>query len=165
MRSRAPRAVYALLFAYIAISLTYQLVASVSLVNGFFNMRHQVVDPGLVVDPYQPVITSVTDAAQKAGLAVGETVESVDEVPYTGRAQLQADRWYARPGETLRVGVRKPDGTRTVIAIPLQEDRSKSGFGEAVFVLVLTLVIPLACLLAGYWVALARPTDPNAWFS
>jgi VCBS repeat-containing protein len=62
-------------------------------------------------------------------------VETVNGAPYTGRAQLQADRWYAHPGETLRIGISKPDGTRTTVAIPLTGFNDKSSLGEKVFVL------------------------------
>src|SRR5579863_5923684 len=99
MRARVPRTVYALLFLYIAISLSYQIVATVSMIVGYLNLRHQVEDPHLDIDAYSPVIASVTDLQRKLGLAVGDKVEMVNGEPYTGRAQLQADRWYARPGE------------------------------------------------------------------
>jgi hypothetical protein len=43
---------------------TYQIVASVSLVVGFFDLRHQVQAPFEVGD--YPTITNITEAAQKA---------------------------------------------------------------------------------------------------
>jgi len=155
--------VYALLFLYIAISLGYQIVATVSMTIGYLDLRHQVQDPHLDIDAYSPVIASITDVQRRLGLAIGDRVETLNGEPYTGRAQLQADRWYAHPGETLRIGVGKPDGTRATVAIPLTGFNEKSSLGEQVFVLALILVVPLGCLLAGYWVALARPTDLNAW--
>ncbi|HXJ42379.1 MAG TPA: hypothetical protein VNH18_24070 [Bryobacteraceae bacterium] len=42
MRKRTPLRVRVLLAAYIGITLLYQLVAGVSLVIGFFGLRHQV---------------------------------------------------------------------------------------------------------------------------
>ena len=66
----------------------------------------------------------------------------------------------------MKVGIRRPDGTRATVAVPLQgiirADRLQ--LGETVFYLMLQIAIPLVCLIAGYWVALARPMDPNAWF-
>jgi len=155
--------VYALLFLYIAISLGYQIVASVSLIIGYFDLRRQVQDPGLVIDAYSPVISSVTALQQKQGFAVGDTVETINGATYTGRAQMQADRWYAHPGETLRIGIRKPDGTRATVAIPFTAIPDEIHIGDAIFIVIVVLIVPLACLLAGYWVAAARPTDLNAW--
>jgi len=163
MRARVPRTVYALLFLYIAISLGYQILASVSLIIGYFDLRHQVQDPGLVIDAYGPIVSSVTEVPKKLGLAVGDTVESLNGSPYTGKAQLQSDRWYAHPGETLRVGIRKPDGSRATVAIPLSGFPDQVHTGDAIFIVIVVLIVPLACLFAGYWVALARPTDLNAW--
>ncbi len=163
MRVRVPRTAYALLFLYIAISLGYQIVATVSLSIGFLDLRHQVEDPNLDIDAYSPVISTVTDVQRKLGMAVGDHVETIDGAPYTGRAQLQADRWYAHPGETLRIGVGKPDGKRATIAIPLTGYKDSFHLGQTMLLFGLVLVIPLVCLLAGYWVALARPTDLSAW--
>ena len=164
MRSHVPRSIYALLFVYITISLGYQLTCSVSLIVGFFDLRHQVKDPGFEIDTYRPVVTSARGIAKQAGIAPGDIVESLNGVPFTGRAVMQATRWYAHPGEILRVGIRKPNGASTVIDVPLRGYASHPGFGESVFIVVLQIVIPLVCLIAGYWVALARPMDPNAWF-
>jgi sigma-B regulation protein RsbU (phosphoserine phosphatase) len=164
VRTRAPRVIYALLFVYIAISLGYHLVGSVSLIVGYFDLRHQVQEPEFETNWYRPVVTSATGAAKQSGLAPGNIVESLNGVPYTGRAQMQADRWYALPGDNLDVGVRRSDGSRATFAIPLKGYSLQFHFGETVFAIVLQIVIPLVCLLAGYWVVFARPMDPNAWF-
>lgn len=163
MRARVPRTVYALLFLYIAISLGYQVVATVSMSIGFLDLRHQVTDPHLDIDAYSPLVASVTDVQSKLGLAVGDRVETLNGEPYTGRAQFQADRWYAKPGETLRIGIARSDGTHATIAIPLTGFHDTVHFGETILAFGLILVIPLVCLLIGYWVALARPEDLNAW--
>src|SRR5258708_891635 len=118
MPNRAPRAVYALLVLYIAISLGYQITGSVSLIVGYFDLRHQVREPAFDIDFYRPVIEKASGIPSQRGLAAGDTVESIDGVPFTGRAQMQAARWYAHPGDTLALGIRKPDGTRTTVSIP-----------------------------------------------
>jgi len=164
MRTRVPRAVYVLLFVYVAISLGYQVMASVSLITGYFDLRHQVHEPGFEIDWYRPVITSATGAAKQAGLATGDTVESLNGIPYKGRAVMQSTRFYARPDETMKVGIRRPDGTRSTIAVPLRGYSDHLQIGATVFFMILQIAIPLVCLIAGYWVALARPMDPNAWF-
>jgi sigma-B regulation protein RsbU (phosphoserine phosphatase) len=162
MRKRAPVFVYCLLGLYIAISLAYQIAGSVGLVVGFFDLRHQVQEP-FQTEWYRPVVTSMSPEAAKAGLAKGDTVETIDGVHLRGRALVQAARWYAHPGGHTVLGVVRPDGNRATISIPLRGYNDHPGFGESVFVLFLHIAVPLFSLLIGYWVALARPTDPNAW--
>jgi phosphoserine phosphatase RsbU/P len=157
------RAVYFLLFLYIAISLTYQIVAAVSLIVGYFNLRHQVREP-FEVDYSQPRVTSVTEPAKRAGLRVGDTIESLNGAPYYGRALWQSTRWYAHVGDVLRVGVRRANGARSTVSIPLAgEAPNNAPIGQTVFVIFMTIVVPLFCLCLGYWVALVRPKDLNAW--
>ncbi len=164
MRIRVPRAAYALLLLYVAVSLTYQISGDVSLVVGYFDLRHQVKEPDFRIDDYKTTVSSVRGIPAQKGIEVGDTVESLNGVPFTGRAVMQAVRWYAHPGEDLRVGIRKPDGRRLMVPIPLAGFSDSRRISEAAFIMVLQVVIPLACLLAGFWVAFARPTDPNAWF-
>jgi phosphoserine phosphatase RsbU/P len=164
MPSRAPRAVYTLLVLYIAISLGYQITGSVSLIVGYFDLRHQVREPAFGMEWYRPVIDKASGISGQQGLAPGDTVESLDGAPFKGRAQMQSTRWHAHPGDTLRLGIRKPDGTRATVSIPLQGYSLHLYIGETIFFVFLHIVMPLLCLFAGYWVALARPRDPNAWF-
>ena len=35
---------------------------------------------------------------------------------------------------------------------------------DAIFVLIVVIIVPLFCFVLGVWVAFARPFDPNAWF-
>ena len=80
------------------ISLGYQVMASVSMITGYFDLRHQVHEPGFEIDWYRPVITTATGAAKTAGLAPGDTVESLNGLlPIPGRAVMQSTRFYVRP--------------------------------------------------------------------
>ncbi len=162
VRNPVPRPLYLLLFAFIAISLTYQMVGGVSLVTGFFDLRQQVQEP-FQTDFYRPVITTVSDAAKEAGLEKGDTLEVIEGQPFGGRAQLQAVRWYARPGVPMKLEVRKANGEQRSLAIPLKGYAEQPSLAETAFVMLLQIVIPLLCLGLAYWVVLARPTDLNAW--
>ncbi len=170
-KTSAPRVLYALLFLYIGIAGTYEIVAFASTAIVYFNLRNQVVEPfriegnSLVADP--------AAAAKRAGLSAGDTVLSINGVPFTGYALWHRIRWYAHPGETVRVAVRKPDGRRATAVVPLvaypagyTADRPPTQYklSEAIFILVVAFCVPLFCLVLGSWVALARPRDPNAWF-
>jgi phosphoserine phosphatase RsbU/P len=162
MKSARSLPLHLLLFLYILISATYQIVASVSLIVGFFDLRHQVQAP-FDIGFEHPQITSVTEAAQKAGLRLGDAIESLNGEPYWGRALFQKVRWYAKIGDTMRLGVRHADGNRAAIVLPLTGDPSSPTVYASIFLVFLHLIVPLFCLGLGYWVALARPRDLNAW--
>src|SRR5580704_1489480 len=63
----------------------------------------------------------------------------------------------------MRFGVRHADGQRASVVLPLTGDSSRPTVYELIFVIFLHLIVPLFCLGLGYWVALARPRDLNAW--
>lgn len=154
--------VYALLCAYIGVSLTYQVVSSVSFVASYFGLRQQVEEP-FQVDPETDTVMMVTPAAERAGLRLGDRVESIDGLPYRGRAQWQWIEWHARAGDIVRLNVSRADSTHTISVI-LQAHSPQIHIGEAILLVFLRIAVPLLCLIVGYWVALARPLEPNAWF-
>jgi phosphoserine phosphatase RsbU/P len=162
LRPTATRAVYVLLVVYIVISLTYQVVASVSLIVGYFDLRHQVQAP-FDIGFYHPVLKDLSEPAKRAGLVAGDRIESLDSVPYRGRALWQSTRWYAHPGEVLRVGVRRPNGTHAIVSVALVGESATVQIGDAIFLIFLHILVPLFCLIIGYWIVLARPKELNAW--
>jgi phosphoserine phosphatase RsbU/P len=172
MRPNRSPALNWLLVAYIVISLGYQIIASASLITGYFDLRHQIREP-FETDFDTLKIKSVTPEANAAGVRIGDRLESLNGKPYAGRAQWQSIRWYSHPGDLIQVGVVHPEGSRAVIPVPTSGEPSahalrndianRAPVGEASFILFLHVVLPLVCLFLGYWVALARPSDPNAW--
>jgi sigma-B regulation protein RsbU (phosphoserine phosphatase) len=162
MKSARSLPVHLLLLLYILISGTYQIVAAVSLVVGFFDLRHQVQQP-FEVGYKSPTITSVTEGAHKAGLRVDDTIESLNGEPYWGQALLQKVRWYARAGDTMRLGVRHADGGHAVVLLPLTGVPFRPTVYESILILLVHMIVPLFCLGLGYWVVVARPLDLNAW--
>ncbi len=161
-RNKTNPVLFILLFLYIAVSLTYQVVGSVSLVTGYFDLRHQVQEP-FQVDFYRPTVTTTSSLAAGAGLEVGDHIISIGGQPYSGKAQLQAARWYASPSEPMRVEVRKKGGRTTTLVLPLEGYKIDPGPAETAFLLIINVVVPFVCLLIGYRVVMARPTDLNAW--
>jgi len=164
------RALYALLFIYAGIVGTYEVVNSISTIIGNFNLRNQVQAPFQL---YGNLIFSTTPAARHAGLAKGDTVLAINQSRFTGQALWQRIRWYARPGDKITVTARKQNGTALTTTIPLEgypkgwsvEDPPvRTTVPDAIFVLMVVIVVPLFCLALGVWVAFARPFDPNAWF-
>jgi phosphoserine phosphatase RsbU/P len=171
MKSFRAGAVYSLLFLYIATSFTYQVVASVSLIVGYFDLRHQIREP-FEVDYAKPVVTKVNPPAEVAGMRVGDRIEAINGVPYAGRAVWQRARWYARSAQAMRVDVRRKDGSQATFLVSptgyakgalANDTLNQVHIGEATFVILAQIVVPFFCLLLGYWVTLARPLDLHAW--
>jgi phosphoserine phosphatase RsbU/P len=166
LRYKPAPGLYSVLGLYILVTLTYQIVASVSLIVGYFDLRHQAKSP-FEIDYTRPVITSLTDPAKHAGVALGDTVLSINDEPFTGRAVWQRQRWYASGHDVWQVHLRTSSGSEKVVSIPLEfvvpPKTGKTALGEACFVIFMQIVVPLFCLGLGYWVALARPRDPIAW--
>ena len=169
-KAATTRVLYALLFIYAGIAGTYEVVNALSTTTGNFNLRNQVQAPFQL---YGNLISSSTATASHAGVAKGDTVLAINGLPFTGMALWQRIRWYARPGDTISLVVRKQNGTTITATIPLEGYRKgwsvedppvRTTVPDHIFVLVTVLVIPLFCLALGIWVAFARPFDPNAWF-
>jgi sigma-B regulation protein RsbU (phosphoserine phosphatase) len=164
------RVLYAILFIYAATAGTYEIVNSISTIIGDFNLRDQVQAPfGL----YGNLIEDSTAAATHAGITKGDTIVTINGLSFTGMALWQRIRWYAHPGDTITLVVRKQNGTTRTAAIPLdgypkgwsvEDPPVRTTLPDHIFVLAVVLVVPLFCLALGFWVAFARPLDPNAWF-
>ncbi len=170
LKTTGPRVLYVLLFLYAAIAGTYEVVNSISTIIGNFNLRNQV-QPAFQL--YGNLIFSPSAAATHAGVAKGDTVLAINGLPFTGMALWQHIRWYARPGDTINLLVRKQNGAILTATIPLdgypkgwsvEDPPVRTALPDHIFVLIVVLVIPLFCVGLGVWVAFARPFDPNAWF-
>jgi sigma-B regulation protein RsbU (phosphoserine phosphatase) len=169
-KARTTRILYALLLIYAGIAGTYEIANLFSTVIGNFNLRNQV---QAAFGLYGNLVEASAPAATQAGIAKGDRVLAINGAPFTGAALWQRIRWYARPGETVEVLVRKPNGTTLHAVVPLEgypkgwsvEDPAEpTTVLDHIFVLVVVLVIPLFCLILGVWVVMVHPRDPSAWF-
>jgi hypothetical protein len=103
---------------------------------------------------------------------MSDTVLDINQSPFTGQALWQRIRWYAHPGDTITLAVRKQSGITLTSTILLNgypagysvDDRPVRWTAPVeVLVLILVIFVPLFCLALGLWVAFARPFDPSAW--
>lgn len=157
-------AVYVLLFAYIGVSLGYQIVSSVSFVSAYFDLRRQVQEPFQLGSEPDDSVASTTSVAERAGLQPGDRLESINGVPYRGLAQWQGTQWHAHAGDVITVRVRRADGTHRFVSIRFEPGSNRVSISEVSFLVFFQIALPVFCLALGYWVTLARPLDPNAWF-
>jgi phosphoserine phosphatase RsbU/P len=114
-------------------------------------------------------IDQVESEAAAAGVAVNDTLQQLNGANYSGMAQWLAVLHESHPGDILEVGYARPDGSLGSATLSLARSNFASSratgmlfFWEEFLVVGL---LPLICLLIGYWVVLSRPTDRNAWLS
>jgi sigma-B regulation protein RsbU (phosphoserine phosphatase) len=112
----------------------------------------------------QPVASLLRPEAAHAGLSFGDVIIALNGRVFTGTAVFGDAIAAARPGDVFTVVVRTPstDAERT-ISIPLQPEGKLIFTWSLALLLMLKLVLPVFCLLLGFWVAAVRPRDPSAW--
>jgi phosphoserine phosphatase RsbU/P len=108
-------------------------------------------------------IDFLTPEAKGAGLRAGETLVAVNRKPVTGTAVYGEIIAHARADDQLAVTVRskgEPANAERTILLTLEERGPQR---TPLVAVTLLLVMPVFCLLLGFWVAAARPRDPLAW--
>jgi sigma-B regulation protein RsbU (phosphoserine phosphatase) len=112
-------------------------------------------------------IYEVDPEAKAAGLAVGDHVESLNGAAYTGLAQWATVLAESHPGDLLDVETTRADGKTATVNLTLVRPAYAFGNSSAMMFFwkefLVAGLLPLVCLLIGYWVVLSRPMDRNAW--
>jgi sigma-B regulation protein RsbU (phosphoserine phosphatase) len=108
--------------------------------------------------------------AEAAGLRFGDAVLAVNNRPVDGFVVYYGALRQAKAGDQLQVQVRSPGGADNRardLSIELKPYRGASGpagsaSDNATFILRV-VVIPVVCILLGFWVAAVRIGDRSAW--
>jgi sigma-B regulation protein RsbU (phosphoserine phosphatase) len=108
-------------------------------------------------------IIAVGPSAIKAGLHTGDLLLAVNGVAYTGTGVLGDAQEHARPGVPVVLTVRSSTSPFEERTVSFPMFMSRSTFWEVATDLALRVVLPAECLLLGFWVALVRPRDGQAW--
>jgi len=163
IHAKSSRTLHFLLALYMVASMAYYVAGVAGFFDGYFNPHHRPHTP-FQFDVDSLAVTSLAPEAKKAGLAVGDTVLSLNGAPYSGKAQWLGTIRNLQPGDVLRVTVREPSVQQKSIAIPLNNYHPHvRHVGEWLPYLLFLCLPALLCLLIGYWVAAARTNDLNAW--
>lgn len=162
IQTKRSRTLYWWLAAYILASMTFFCAGVAQFLDAYFNPTHHAHAP-FEFDTESLAITSVRPEAKAVGLAKGDIITSLDGAQYSGQAQWLRIIRSSHPGDDLSVGVRKPDGHTAKFFIRLNDTTKPGRTREWVTYLLVICLPTLLCLLIGYWVAIARPHDPNAW--
>lgn len=111
--------------------------------------------------------SSLKPEAISAGIAAGDEVVQLNGAPYSGIAQWATVLAESHPGDILDVQYSRPDGTTASATLTLQRPAYAFGRTSAMSYFwqdfLVVGLLPLVCLLLGYWVVLSRPADRNAW--
>ncbi len=103
--------------------------------------------------------------SRRAGMHPEDQVLSVDGIPFTGMAGLLRQTFHAHPGQTVAIVFRNQAGDiHTAHVVLMARRRAPPTLSGWIITLLLILLFPGFCLVLGYWVVLARPSDWNAWF-
>jgi sigma-B regulation protein RsbU (phosphoserine phosphatase) len=170
-RSR-PAARYVVLAVLVAIAFAYQLRTVEARFPYWFGQSDRARWPFLLQpDDNEPIfkIAFLLPNALQAGLQEGDTLVAINNRPVCGSAVFGDAVANARTGDHLRVTVRSDGATvdKYVMLGPTgegsQRDMVPRAFASGIVPLVGAFVMPLFCLLLGFWVVLIRPHDPLAW--
>jgi len=163
-RKRPPILQYMALTLLFVLAAFYQLRATVYTFPSYFHL-HAAAYPFVPDYVGSRLVTQfVTPAARKAGVKENDTLLSVDGRPAIGLAVFGEAMRKARPGDTLIVEVFTP-GTAAPrqVSMRLEPFVAPTIAWASVTVLSIKGVMPVFCILLGFWVVAVRPRDPSAW--
>ena len=115
---------------------------------------------------FSTIIDGVWPSYSASGLQRGDDVVSLNGVAIDGDEQF-AQFWHAaRPNDVVSISVLRPANGRSephtaVLRLePMVRGQSEWALGIFRF-----LILPISCLLVGFFIAFARPSDPLAWIT
>jgi len=111
---------------------------------------------------FSKTIKEVPEAYKDSGLRTGDEVVAIDGVLIDGLEQ-EEQLWYrSKPNENVAVQVNRNGETRT---LAFQRKRHVSNSSEWPLTVIVHAILPITCLLVGFYIAFARPADPLAWIT
>ncbi|MGO4517274.1 SpoIIE family protein phosphatase [Terriglobus sp. 2YAB30_2] len=112
------------------------------------------------------VVEGMSPFLRHTGLQVGDRLLAVNGHELTGEAVLLRELAHEHLGDTIKVEVQHPDGKHQTVSWQLITPQRRRGGGRPagwIGPLLLLVILPLAFLLVGLWVVLAKPHDLSAW--
>jgi signal transduction histidine kinase/ActR/RegA family two-component response regulator len=140
----------------------FQCFYSIQVLGGFqqSNLRSRL---PVWCNPHQ-VVSFALPEAKAAGVRPGDTLVAVDGKPFSSAGILEDALERIRPGATLALSIRKPDGSLQQVTVILQARRVLPLASAAALQRIITLLIlPWFCLVLAFWVVSSRPHDVRAW--
>ena len=115
---------------------------------------------------YSTRISGLRPGYENSGLKIDDEVLALNSEPLRGVKQLDEIRFNLHPGDRLVITVRRTtNGQSQTMDVPIVMRPYKAGaFGWATAICV-SVLLPLSCLIVGFYIAFARPRDPLAWIT
>lgn len=112
-------------------------------------------------------VSYVQEPAYAAGLHVGDKILTINDRLVEGTV-FREEMKKGTQGEPLRMTVlRQPEGgegqTLEVTITPVKQNKNLPFYMKIVTGFIFVYVLPMFCVLLGFWVAFIRPRDPLAW--
>ena len=157
-RGRIRHFALALLFA---ISLGYRIREILDRVDLLIYPEQHVRDPFNIGLPKNEII-GVAPEAEAAGIAKGDVLVAFAGHPYQRAIDFYAPIRKARPGDRMDVTVRS-SGIAKNASIELRPYRNTSVSQSETAQQIVFNIMPVFCVLLGFWVAAVRIYDARAW--
>src|SRR5271156_2088346 len=111
----------------------------------------------------QPHATFVFSSGLDAGIKEGDILVAINGRPFTSTAVYGEAIANAAAGNTMQVTVRSPgEAAPRAANVTLQPHKLFLSSAGIVMVVTLKIVLPVFCILLGFWVVAVRPRDPSA---
>jgi phosphoserine phosphatase RsbU/P len=111
-----------------------------------------------------PAAAFVTTPAYDAGLRNNDRLTAINGHPFTGLAVFGDALVAAKPGDPMSITFRSPgESVDRTATFALERHQPPASLGAYLVIITLKIVLPVFCLLLGFWVAAVRPRDKSAW--
>lgn len=155
---------YIFLLILLALAVTFQANRSRYLLSGTLG-GHRVERPFATNLTAQGFTTTwVSSWAAAAGVRPGDLVTAIEGKPFTGLRLLGDVMRRSQPGDKVVVTILRHGAHGTEAARTVSMTVSASGpRGPTLAIPWLLVVMPVFCIILGFWVAAVRIRDPQAW--
>jgi len=161
----SPNLLRFLLGLYVLASVGYWSSMTLDHWSALFHPERHVQAP-FAYDNDTRVIGTLQPEARAAKVTEGATLESLNGVPYSAKVWDEIVNT-AHPDDMMDVGFRQTNGSAGAATITFVPHKPLiTGIPRSVLwvqEILLSVFVALGCLLMGFWVVLAKPTDGNAW--
>jgi phosphoserine phosphatase RsbU/P len=111
-------------------------------------------------------INHLPSGYEHLGLQIGDEVVALNGETMHGFDQVDTILFQASPGDTLRVTIdRQANGRSKTVTVPVQLHAGQADAATWVLLIGVVFLLPMSCLLLGFYIAFARPRDPLAWIT
>ncbi len=121
--------------------------------------------------PFSPRVDTVQIAHlpsgyEHSGLQIGDEIIGLNGESIHGFNQIDPVLFNARPGDNLLVTVdRHANGRRNRVTISVRLHAGQADPATWTLLIGVVFLLPMSCLLLGFYIAFARPRDPLAWIT